>query len=590
MKRIIGLIVGLMLWSSPAMAYVKYQNWCQQGGQKVSVSGLNSTTTVQRSFPTCTIAVYTSGTVNLATLYSDTSGTPLGNPFTNQNTTTGQFFFFAANGYYDIQITATGLSPYTLTNIALGNSSSISVNNVMDYGARCDGSTNDQAAFASVALLGGTTVIPGSLSGCVVPATVTFAQSGSLITGQGQGNTGLMAKIITTANPLFDFNSGPSVTISHVGVRDIYIAGSGTGQKIGIRCQDCNDFNAHNIVIDGLQGSSSVGIQVNGRQLVKMDSIAITNTDIPIEYGSNPNSAGNGCDGCILEDVYTVSTDSTQPCVQVDHNSNFTQGEIRHAHFVKCKYGIFYNDDTSSSAVAGLKLSNIRWEQSTATNGCGIYWSRRAGFPQVNLHFEDLYISNTPSNSCGIYLRNANSVTIETSTIPINTGNMVDFDSSVHDVAYTNLTFGNGTISDTSIRKRGCYIQNTTESCFYPNSSNFSFNPGTTNANTQLEPSSSLSLANNAKMCAFSDAVTGVAIVSSSFNTCGFNPNGTTHTDTLLFTPGGGACSNVIGTGGAFNLQYQAGACGSGNACYCLENKTGSMDNFWITIIGKGEH
>lgn len=96
--------------------------------------GLQSATSVQRTFKTCTIEVFIAGTTNHATLYSDNAGTPLGNPFTNQNTSTGQFFFFALSGYYDVKISASGLTTYTLSAIGL-NTSGVTVNCVSSSGA-----------------------------------------------------------------------------------------------------------------------------------------------------------------------------------------------------------------------------------------------------------------------------------------------------------------------------------------------------------------------------------------------------------------------------------------------------------------------
>jgi hypothetical protein len=127
MKRLFFIIVFL-LCATPLMAREKYSNWCMQGNKKVTTQGLTSTTTVQQSYPTCTITVYLAGTVTLATLYSDNAGTALANPFTNQSTSTGQFFFFANSGYYDIQIAATGLTTFTLSNIGIGGTAGTRIN------------------------------------------------------------------------------------------------------------------------------------------------------------------------------------------------------------------------------------------------------------------------------------------------------------------------------------------------------------------------------------------------------------------------------------------------------------------------------
>lgn len=120
-KKILPAIIVLFLISMPSFAqsYTKYAGWIEQGGGTVTTSGLTSSTFVQRSFKTGTITVTDAGTGMAVSIYSTSSGTALANPFTNQNTATGQFFFYVANGRYNIQIAATGLTTYTLGDISI---------------------------------------------------------------------------------------------------------------------------------------------------------------------------------------------------------------------------------------------------------------------------------------------------------------------------------------------------------------------------------------------------------------------------------------------------------------------------------------
>lgn len=115
-------ILFVILFEAPLMGQtrLKYQSWCWQGGEQVQTQGLNSTTRVMRSFPSCTITVFLHGTRNLAMLYSDDQNTRLANPFMNQSQMTGQYFFYAdKNGRYDIQIAATGLATFTLFDVTI---------------------------------------------------------------------------------------------------------------------------------------------------------------------------------------------------------------------------------------------------------------------------------------------------------------------------------------------------------------------------------------------------------------------------------------------------------------------------------------
>jgi hypothetical protein len=73
--------------------------------------------TVGTRVTNCTVTVYITNTVSLATIYSDNLGTPLANPFT-ASAVTGLWQFYAANGRYDIQFSGGSptISPaYTLS-------------------------------------------------------------------------------------------------------------------------------------------------------------------------------------------------------------------------------------------------------------------------------------------------------------------------------------------------------------------------------------------------------------------------------------------------------------------------------------------
>lgn len=66
-----------------------------------------------------TITVYQAGTQTLASIYADTAGTIVkDNPF--QTDVLGRFEFFAATGNYDIQISGSGITTYTISNQPIG--------------------------------------------------------------------------------------------------------------------------------------------------------------------------------------------------------------------------------------------------------------------------------------------------------------------------------------------------------------------------------------------------------------------------------------------------------------------------------------
>jgi hypothetical protein len=113
-------VLLFFLMAFPLVANQRTQGDCMQGNAVVVTNGAPSTTKVMQSYPSCTITVYVSGTLTLATIYSDNSSTPLGNPF-NSNIV-GHWFFYAANGRYDVQLSGSGIpAPFTLGDILLAD-------------------------------------------------------------------------------------------------------------------------------------------------------------------------------------------------------------------------------------------------------------------------------------------------------------------------------------------------------------------------------------------------------------------------------------------------------------------------------------
>ena len=119
------LLLALLCGSLPALAMQNYQNWCQTGATPARTQGMQSTNTLQASYPKCTVTVYLAGTQNLATLYVDGSSDPLSNPFTA--TSIGSYQFYAADGCYDVSMSG-GLNggfpaPVTLPNVCFQTAS-----------------------------------------------------------------------------------------------------------------------------------------------------------------------------------------------------------------------------------------------------------------------------------------------------------------------------------------------------------------------------------------------------------------------------------------------------------------------------------
>jgi hypothetical protein len=120
MRRSIQLLILILAVGSMAYANERYNGSCQQGGKTVVTSGVSGTPRVQGSYPQCQVAVYLAGTVTLAPIFSNNTGTGKANPFTAN--TDGSYFFYAANGHYDVTMSGGGLpAPVTLGDVLLAD-------------------------------------------------------------------------------------------------------------------------------------------------------------------------------------------------------------------------------------------------------------------------------------------------------------------------------------------------------------------------------------------------------------------------------------------------------------------------------------
>src|SRR5208282_4875175 len=100
---------------------VRIYGWAEQGNQEVKILGYESSASspIQASYPGCTVTVYLTGTLTPASIYSDDMGTPLANPFTLIPFNNGYWYFYVADGRYDVNFSGSGIvSPFTLSDIS----------------------------------------------------------------------------------------------------------------------------------------------------------------------------------------------------------------------------------------------------------------------------------------------------------------------------------------------------------------------------------------------------------------------------------------------------------------------------------------
>jgi hypothetical protein len=113
----------------------KVQGFVENGNLVITVGGVSAAQKAQGSYPQAQVAVYLAGTATLASIFADNLATPTpkANPFTAQ--TNGYFYFYAANGRYDVTFSGGGLAaPLTFGDVLLADpfSGQTNVNSVTE--------------------------------------------------------------------------------------------------------------------------------------------------------------------------------------------------------------------------------------------------------------------------------------------------------------------------------------------------------------------------------------------------------------------------------------------------------------------------
>lgn len=199
----------LTLTLMPVLAHAQnfpFQSTCTVGNTKANVSGIQSVNTLQGSYPQCTVSVFLTGTTTLATIFSNSSGTSLSNPFTAS--IDGSYIFYTAAGSYDVTMSG-GLNggfpvPKTLTDVTVSGPSS-------------GGGVNPSSIPQPIAFYR----VPGSL----VSPTVSGSSVNNMTWTPGllQLNTSAFTRkqpIIDPANPDFGTPSGCANPADPTGTND----------------------------------------------------------------------------------------------------------------------------------------------------------------------------------------------------------------------------------------------------------------------------------------------------------------------------------------------------------------------------------
>jgi len=251
---ILFFVIGLILPMS-ASARARVSGFCEQGGAQVTVAnGAAASTTAagvrtnwQRSFPGCTVTVYTTGTTTTVTIYSDNSGTVTANPFTTSTTGDGSWFFYADNSRVDITMSGGGIpTQFTRGDIYVQDGS------VFNDLIIVDGKTYTTIAAAVTAAGSNKRIIliPSTYSGGDCPALVA-----TLVFWDFRGSPG--GGVCSNNTVMYDFKTAGltnSMTREQMTVNSVDATGSALVRYSLTTCNNCTNGN----VLDGVSDEAQL--------------------------------------------------------------------------------------------------------------------------------------------------------------------------------------------------------------------------------------------------------------------------------------------------------------------------------------------
>jgi hypothetical protein len=218
MKKVIAL-ASLLVAASAARAqyYAIPVQLCGNTATQAFVSGLQSTNYLAGVIRGCTVTVYLTDTSTKATLYSNATGSTLGNPFT-ADLLTGKFLAFAANGQgYDVVLSGGGANP-SCTTTPNCYAATLTITDIFAGGGSGGGGGMVWPTFTGLAKYGGS-------SNWLTPtyADVVALFSGGSCTGYLKSDgtcstgTGVTSLTVATANGFqgaFSSGSTPILTLN----------------------------------------------------------------------------------------------------------------------------------------------------------------------------------------------------------------------------------------------------------------------------------------------------------------------------------------------------------------------------------------
>jgi hypothetical protein len=260
----------------------------------------------------------------------------------------------------------------------------------------------------------------------------------------------------STPMALFEFSHPDKSVIAQCAIRDIGMVAAGAYedkkrvQKIGIRIVDADIIEVRNVAIHNWGGSHSIGLQVQGRQLVFVENVTIL-ADLPILIDKNPALEWISIDHSTFRNTYLLPMDPNGPSVKIAsgvalHNVVFDGTNA----WVGGKYGLYWEDTETKGVSMNLSVKNVRMEYGRAHGGAIIHIAHN--YNLMNLVLENIY--GCGGGVGGIHLRRCTNVTLQNIFYtPIRGGapegyipTALDIDESSSNIALINAFWNGGLV------------------------------------------------------------------------------------------------------------------------------------------------
>lgn len=305
--------------------------------------------------------------------------------------------------------------------------------NVLDYGARLDGSDDTaafQAAIADIPSNGGIVCVPMSPVNAVpkITDTLTLTKTNSHLQSWGA----FIDFNPATPKPLFKIGAGGSI-ISYCSIRGFRGRGVGTVQKIGVQTNNASDCSIRDVSFTSWTGDTSIGFQFKGREVIVLQKVRAF-ADRPISIESN--SYDPLCDGdhYHFTDMYLAAQDVTEPCILLAPDISTTNLTIDgYNAFIGGSGAIYWHDELSAREESNINfhLQNIRYEQTGDADCHAIH---------LNHYLRNVLLQNVYADrdANGFYFRQVQELTLQNCAYN-GTKEALNIDGSCLDIVLNNF-------------------------------------------------------------------------------------------------------------------------------------------------------